>query len=244
MMNSSSESVNVNSAPAMMAGASRGRTTYRKRLNVFAPRSLAARSRLASKPCRRAATSSRTNGVVYTLWPMTAVVGESSWWNTLVNRTSRLTPIRRPRDETTSRSRAIGILDFERAAEDRQENHDQPRNQQGGGCTACVLHTLEEVDDQVSDHHALRASDELRCQVLPEDRDEDEDHSSGKARPDLRKQDAPDGGSRRRAEVHRSTELVPVEALERRVERERGEREIERDEDEDDRRAVVENKRQ
>jgi len=42
MMNSSSESVKANRAPARMAGASRGSTTYLSRLNVFAPRSLAA----------------------------------------------------------------------------------------------------------------------------------------------------------------------------------------------------------
>ena len=52
-----------------------------------------------------------------------------------------------------------------------------------------------------------------------------------------------DRRARRRAEVHRRLELVPVEALERRVQRQRREREVEVDEDEDHRRPVVEEER-
>ena len=54
---------------------------------------------------------------------------------------------------------------------------------------------------------------------------------------------AQDRRPRRRAEVHRRLELVPVEPLERRVQRQRREREVEVDEHEDHRRPVVEEER-
>jgi stage V sporulation protein SpoVS len=63
-MNSSSESVNANSAPAKTAGAMSGNTTCRRRAKVFAPRSAAARSSERSKPWSLAATIRSTNGVV------------------------------------------------------------------------------------------------------------------------------------------------------------------------------------
>ncbi len=116
-------------------------------------------------------------------------------------------------------------------------------DEQRGGRPARVLAAAEEVDDQVPDHHAARASDELGREVLAEDRDEDEDDSGRDPRPHLRQQDAEDRGPRRRAEVHRGLELVPVEPLERRVERQRREREVEVDEHEDHRRPVVEEER-
>ena len=89
----------------------------------------------------------------------------------------------------------------------------------------------------------LRAADELRREVLAEDRDEDEDHGRRDPRLDLRQQDPRIAVARRRAEVHRRLELIPVEALERRVQRQRREREVEVDEHEDHRRPVVEEER-
>src|SRR5438034_6182673 len=151
--------------------------------------------------------------------------------------------VRRPRGETTSRSRAIGVLYFEGTAEDRQENHYQRSDQQRGSCATRVLRALEEVDDQVSDHHSLRAADELRCQVLAENRDEDEDDGGRDSGPDLRQEDAPDRGRRRGAQIHRGTELVPVEALQRGVQRQRGEGEVQVDENENYRGPVVEKER-
>ena len=52
------------------------------------------------------------------------------------------------------------------------------------------------------------------------------------------------GGQRGRAEVHRRLELIPVEPLERRVERQRREREVEVREHEDHGGAVVEEERE
>jgi len=49
-----------------------------------------------------------------------------------------------------------------------------------------------------------------------------------------------DRNPRRRAEIHRSLELIPVEPLERRVEREHRKREVQVDEDENHGRPVVE----
>ena len=94
MMNSSSESVNANSAPATIAGMISGSTTCRSRLSVLAPRSLAARSNAGSKPAG-APTSRTTNGVVDGL-PDHRGLGRELKWNTLVIRISRLTPISSP----------------------------------------------------------------------------------------------------------------------------------------------------
>src|SRR5580765_8215859 len=108
---------------------------------------------------------------------------------------------RRPRGETTSKSRAIGVLDLEGAAEDREEYDDQCRDQQGGSSAARVLRPLEEVDDQIPDHHSPRAADQLRGQVLAEDRDEDEDDGGRDPGSDLRQENASDRSRRRSAEV-------------------------------------------
>src|SRR4029078_1725828 len=149
----------------------------------------------------------------------------------------------RRRQETTSTSRAIGVLDLEGAAEDREEYNDQCRDQQGSSSAARVLRPLEEVNDQVPDHHSPRAPDELRRQVLAEDRDEDEDDGGRDPRSDLGQKDAPDRGRRRRAEVHRRAGLIPVETLQRGVEGQRGEREVQVDENENHSRPVVEKER-
>src|SRR5436190_21436618 len=129
------------------------------------------------------------------------------------------TLVRRARGETTSNSRTIGVLYLERSPEDDQQDDDQCRDQEGGRGAARVLRAGEEVDDQVPDHHAARAAHELRGEVLAEDRDEDEDHGGRDARPDLWQEDADDRRPWGRSEVHRRLELVPVEALERRIQR-------------------------
>ena len=65
MMNSSSESVKANNAPQDRRQQQR-QHDQAQALDAFAPRSAAARSSERSKPCSLAATTSITNGVVYT----------------------------------------------------------------------------------------------------------------------------------------------------------------------------------
>ena len=69
-------------------------------------------------------------------------------------------------------------------------------------------------------------ADQGRRQELAQDRDEHEDAGGDDARPDLRQQDVAERLIRSRAEVLGGVELREVELLERRVEREDREREI------------------
>src|SRR5581483_6450914 len=146
----------------------------------------------------------------------------------------------RARLESTSTSRAIGFLRRQRLPEDHEQQHDEAGHEQRHRRAARVLGRLEEVDDQVPDHHAARAADDLRRQVLAEDRDEHEDDRRDDAGLDLRHEDAEDRLQRRRTEIDRRAHVVPVEALDRRVQGQRADREVEVDEHEDHRGAVVE----
>src|SRR6476469_9447611 len=92
----------------------------------------------------------------------------------------------RARGETTSNSRTVGVLHLERAAEHHQQHDDQYGDQQRSRRAAGVLGPREEVDDQVADHHSALAADELRREILAEDRDEDEDDRGRDPGPDLR----------------------------------------------------------
>src|SRR3954454_19872819 len=98
----------------------------------------------------------------------------------------------RARGETTSNSRTVRVLHLERPPEHEQQEDDQGCDQERSGGTPRVLRAREEVDDQVADHHTALAADELRREVLAEDRDEDEDDRGRDAGPDLGQQDTGD----------------------------------------------------
>src|SRR3954470_4469510 len=72
----------------------------------------------------------------------------------------------RARGETTSNSRTVRDLHLERPPEHEQQEDDQGCDQERSGGTPRVLRAREEVDDQVADHHAALAADELRREVL------------------------------------------------------------------------------
>ena len=102
-----------------------------------------------------------------------------------------------------------------------------------------ILGAAEEVDDQVRDQRALRPTDQRRRQELAQDRDEDEDAGGDDPRPDLRQQDPPEGLVRSCSEVLGRVQLVEVELLQRRVEGQRREREVDVEQDEPDTQVVV-----
>src|SRR5690606_27733198 len=68
MMKSSIDTVRARRAPAATPGSTSGSVTRRKVVHSSAPRSIAARSRLGSRPCRRARTTRATKGVQKVTW--------------------------------------------------------------------------------------------------------------------------------------------------------------------------------
>src|SRR4030081_41919 len=157
---------------------------------------------------------------------------------------SAMRAIVRWRATTSAFSAAIYLLQDKGAAEQDEGGHGQRRDQERNRRAARVLRPLEEVDDQVADHHPVDPADQLRRQVLTEDWDEDEDDRGDDARPDLGNHHAPDRRERRRPQIHGGFELVPVETLERREEGQSRKRKVEMYEYEGDGPPVVEEKGQ